>query len=80
MTPSITLNHIPYLIIPTHEGFKNVDFTQKDNGLDNCGINVGFLGGTTDFSLLQGIETSCGAHPAFCPWVLDAVSLGLKSS
>jgi len=76
-----TVHHIEphsYLIIPTQEGFKYVDFTQKDNGLDDCGISVGFMGGTTDFLLLQGIQTSCGDHPAFCPWVLDAVSLGLK--
>lgn len=30
------------------------------------------------YLLLQSIQTGCGAHPVFCPWVLDAVSLGLK--
>jgi hypothetical protein len=67
-----------YLIIPKQESFKYVDFTQKDKGVDNCGINVGFPGGATDFLLLQTILAGCGAHPALCPWVLDAVSLGLK--
>jgi len=27
---------------------------------------VQILVGTTDSSLLQNIETSCGAHPVFC--------------
>jgi len=47
-----TVHHIEphsYLIIPTQEDFKYVDFTRKDDGLDNCGISVGFLGGATDF-------------------------------
>jgi hypothetical protein len=55
-----------------------VDFTQKDNRLDDCGISVGFMGGAANILLLQSIQTGCGAQSAFCPWVLDAVSLGLK--
>jgi len=63
-----TVHHIEphsYLIIPTQEGFKYVNFTQKDNRLDNCRISVGFLGGATDILLLQSIQTSCGpTHPS----------------
>jgi len=78
MTPSITLNHIPILSFQ-HKKILNMwtspakttGWTTAESVLDSWEERQIFL-------LLQSIQTGCGAHPAFCPWVLEAVSLGLK--
>ena len=41
-------------------------------------FEVRILEGTKNFSLLQNVQTGCGAHTAYCSMGTDVLSSGLK--
>jgi hypothetical protein len=50
----------------------------KGYGLDGQGMGVRSLTGAKHFSLLHGVQTGSGAHPASYPTGAGALSLGVK--